>query len=185
MEWQEMLTSGYEGVLKALENTLDGLTQDDLNWQPKPDSNSIGWLVWHLTRWHDVTISAFMGEEQLWVKDRWYVKFNQPVDDGYHGSGHDVEDLAKYKSPDAETLLGYQRAVFERSKRYFPTISTVDLDREMENMPFEPPPKFEMMLLPQPKTGLMLMRILSGSLQHAGQAAYVRGLREGKGWQPF
>ena len=60
MEWHEMLANGYEGVLRTLNYTLDGLTEEDLNWQPKPDCNSIGWLAWHLTRWHDVMISSFM-----------------------------------------------------------------------------------------------------------------------------
>ena len=74
MEWHEMLTSGYEGVLRTLNYTLDGLTEEDLNWQPKPDSNSIGWLAWHLTLWHDVMISNFMEEEQLWIKEGWHQK---------------------------------------------------------------------------------------------------------------
>ena len=185
MECHEILTSGYEGVLKVLENAVDGMSEEDLNWQPRSDCNSIGWLVWHLTRWHDVMISSFMGEEELWVKDRWHERFGQSADDGDHGSGHDVEDLAVFKSPDAATLIGYHQAVLERSKQYFPSISATDMDRETESMPFKKPPKYEMMLLPEPKVGLMLMRLLSGSLQHAGQASYVRGLHEGKGWQPF
>ena len=151
MEWHEMLTSGYEGVLRTLQYTLDGLTEEDLNWQPKPDCNSIGWLAWHLTRVQDDHIASLMGEEQLGVK---------------------AEDLAKYTSPDAETLLGYQKAVLERSKRYFVTLSPQDLDIVFEGTPFKPPPT----------RGMMLMGTLSDSLQHAGQAAYVRGLREGMGW---
>ena len=172
MERHELLISGYEGVLRALNYTLDGLTEEDLNWQPKPDSNSIGWLVWHLTRWHDVMISSFMEEEQLWIKDGWHEKFGRPADDKDHGLGHKAEDLAKFKSPDAATLLEYQKAVLERSKSFFPTLTPADLDKQVENTPFKPPPT----------RGMMLMGTLSDSLQHAGQASYVRGLHEGMGW---
>ena len=172
MERHELLISGYEGVLRALNYTLDGLTEEDLNWQPKPDSNSIGWLVWHLTRWHDVMISSFMEEEQLWIKDGWHEKFSRPADDKDHGLGHKAEDLAKFKSPDAATLLGYHKAVLERSKSFFPTLTPADLDKQVENTPFKPPPT----------RGMMLMGTLSDSLQHAGQASYVRGLHEGMGW---
>jgi len=172
MEWYEMVSTGYGGVLRALEYTLDGLTQEDLDWQPKSDSNSIGWLAWHLTRWQDVMVSSFMGEEQLWIKDKWHEKFGRPADDKDHGLGHKPEDLAAFKSPDAETLLGYHRAVLARSQGYFPTLSKTDLDKEFEGTPFKPPPTF----------GMMLMGTLSDGLQHAGQASYIRGLRQGMGW---
>jgi hypothetical protein len=43
MEWQEILSIGYGGILRTLEYTLKGFTVEDLNWQPKPDCNSIGW----------------------------------------------------------------------------------------------------------------------------------------------
>ena len=172
MEWHEMVSHGYGGVLRALEYTLEGLNEEDLNWQPNPDCNSIGWLAWHLTRWHDVMVSTFMGEDQLWIKDKWHEKFGRPADPGDSGFGHKPEDLAAFRSPDAATLLGYQRAVLERSQRYFPTLSKSDLDREFEGIPIKPPPTY----------GMMLMITMSDSLQHAGQASYIRGLRQGIGW---
>ena len=172
MEWHDMLSNGYGSVLRTLEYTLDGLNEDDLNWQPKPDCNSIGWLAWHLTRWHDVMVSNLMKAEQLWIKEGWHQKFGRAADEGDSGMGAKAEDLARYKSPDAETLLGYQKAVLERSRRYFPTLTPQDLDKIFEGTPFKPPPTW----------GMMLMGTLSDSLQHAGQAAYVRGLREGMGW---
>jgi hypothetical protein len=172
MEWHEMVSHGYGSVLRALEYTLEGLNEEDLNWQPKPDCNSIGWLAWHLTRWHDVMVSSFMGEEQLWIKDKWHEKFGRPANAEDNGFGHKPEDLAAFRSPDAETLLGYQRAVLERSQRYFPTLSEADLDREFGGTPIKPPPTF----------GMMLMITLSDGLQHAGQASYIRGMRQGMGW---
>jgi len=172
MEWHELVSGGYEGVLRVFNYTLEGLNEEDLNWQPKPDSNSIGWLAWHLTRWHDVMISTFMDEEQLWIKDGWHEKFGRPADDKDHGLRHTAGDLAKFKSPDAATLLGYQKAVLERSKGFLPTLSKKDLDKQVENTPFKPPLTW----------GMMLMGTLSDSLQHAGQASYVRGLRQGMGW---
>jgi hypothetical protein len=82
------------------------------------------------------------------------------------------EDLAKFKSPAGKTALAYFNAVLERSQQYFKTLKKAELDRPMEGMPFKPPPT----------VGMMLIIIMSDSLQHAGQAAYVRGLRQGIGW---
>lgn len=173
MEWQEVVSASYAGVLRALEGALDGLTEEDLNWQPRPDCNSIGWLTWHLTRTQDGLISLLMGEEQLWIKDGWHAKFGRPSDAQDVGFGHTPQDLTKFKSPDAKTLLDYHRAVLESSQRYFTTLSTTDLDREVNFPPFEPPPT----------VGMFINIILNDDLQHAGQVAYLRGLRQGMGWQ--
>lgn len=175
MKWYDMLINSYEGVLQTLECVLDGLTEEDLNWQPSPDCNSIGWLAWHLTRTQDGLIALVMNEEQLWTKDGWHTKFGRPANAQDGGSGHTPQDVAAFKSPDAKTLLDYHRAVLERSRRYFPTLSETDLDRQLEVPWFQPPPKL----------GAFLNIILSDCSQHAGQAAYIRGLRQGMGWQKF
>jgi hypothetical protein len=174
MEWQDLLVDGYSRVPEFLESVLSGLNQDDLNWQPRDDCNSIGWLCWHLTRQQDGQIAALMGEEQLWTKDGWYAKFSREPDANDSGFGHTPEQVAAFKSPLARILLDYQRAVTERSKNYFKTLSKTDLDRKLGG-PWSPPPT----------VGVRLVSIMDDSMLHAGQAAYVRGLRQGKGWQKY
>jgi uncharacterized damage-inducible protein DinB len=173
MELHEIVAASYDSVLRTLASTLDGLTKEDLSWQPTPDCNSIGWLAWHLTRAEDDMLSAIMGEKQVWIKDGWHAKFGRPADARDSGFGHTPKDVAAFKSPDAETLLGYHRAVLERTKRYLSTLSKTDLDKPVEGMPFQPPPT----------AGMILVMGLSDCLQHAGQAAYIRGMRQGFGWQ--
>ncbi len=34
MEWYDLLADCYGRVLEFLENVLEGLTEDELNWQP-------------------------------------------------------------------------------------------------------------------------------------------------------
>ncbi len=174
MEWQQLITDGYERVLQVLEKTLDGLTQDDLNKQPHPDCNSMGWLTWHLTRVQDHQIADLMGEEQLWISDGWYARFNRAPDSSDIGFGHSSEELAAFRSPDVSTLLGYHRAVLEASKRRIGTLTAEDLDRELNEPWFKP----------LPTVGVRLVSVLSDELQHAGQVAYLRGLLKGKGWSP-
>ncbi len=175
MEWHDLLTDGYGRVLEFIESVLSGLTQDDLNWQPSHDCNSIGWLTWHLTRQQDAQIASLMGEEQLWTREGWYSKFNRPPDHKDSGFGHTPEQVSAFSSPDVHTLLDYHRGVLERSKRYFLTLSKTDLDRALDEPWFQP----------LPTVGVRLVSILEDSLLHAGQAAYVRGLLQGKGWQTY
>ncbi len=175
MEWQDLLTDSYERVLEFTGHVLEGLTQDDLNWQPRQDCNSIGWLFWHLTRQQDAQIASLMGDEQLWIKDNWFSKFNRAPDPDDNGFGHTSKQVAEFESPDTKTLADYQRAVLDRSKGYFQTLSKTDLDRELD----------EPMFQPLPTVGVRLVSILEESLLHAGQAAYIHGLSKGKGWQKY
>ena len=169
MEWQQLIIDTYERISQVLEKALGGLTVDDLNQQPHPDCNSMGWLSWHLTRGQDRAIADLMGEEQLWVKDKWHARFNRPPDPSDTGFGHSLEDLATFKSPDVQTLLAYHHAVLERTKRYISNLSETDLDRELDH------PRF-------PTVGVRLVAVISDNFQHAGQVAYVHGLLKGKGW---
>ena len=175
MEWNDLLTDGYGRVLEYLENVLDGLSQDDLDWQPSEDCNTIGWLAWHLTRQEDAQIASLMGKDQLWISEKWHDKFGLPADEGDIGFGHTKEQVTAFRSPDTKTLLGYHRAVLERAKDYCKTLSNTDLDRELQEPWFKP----------LPTVGVRLISIMNDATLHLGQAAYVRGLRQGRGWQAY
>ena len=172
MEWQDLLLDGYGRIAEALEEALGGLTPDDLNQQLHPDCNSMGWLAWHLTRVQDDHIADLTGEKQLWLSEGWYSRFNRAPDPKDIGFGHTSEDIATFKSPDADTILGYHHAVLEQTRRYISSLSAADLDRELNEPWFQP----------LPTVGVRLISILADDLQHVGQIAYTRGLLKGKGW---
>ena len=172
MEWQQVLIDSFEGVSRGLEKALDGLSQADLNEQPRHDCNSMAWLAWHLTRTQDRAIAGLIDNKQVWLKDEWYKRFNRASDPQDTGFGHKPEDVAAFKSPDVDTLLGYHKAVLERSKRYLTSLSTEELGRKIQHPVF-------------PTVEATLVAVLSDMLQHLGQIAYIHGLLKGKGWMPI
>jgi hypothetical protein len=173
MEWQQFIAAIYARISQELERVLDGLTKDDLNQIPGPDCNSIGWLVWHLTRSQDRAIADLTGEDQFWVKDGWHARFGRPPDPADTGFGHSSEDIAAFKSPGSKTLWEYHLTVFEPAKRYIvDRLSETDLEREVERPTFSTVSPVH----------AILVGVLNDSLQHLGQAAYLRGMLKGKGW---
>jgi hypothetical protein len=173
MKWQQFITGVFERISQELERILNGLTVDDLNKQPNNDCNSIGWLAWHLTRSQDRCNQALFEEEQIWIKDKWYSKFNRAADPRDSGFNHGTEDLTAFKSPDSEILIGYHSAVLKQSKHYIVSqLTESDLDRDLNN------PKIPRM----PTVSTRLVAVINDNLQHIGQMAYVRGLLKGKGW---
>ena len=173
MEWQQLIIDLFMRISQELEKVLEGLTVDDLNQRPTPDCNSIGWLAWHLTRSHDRNITELVAEEQVWLKDKWYAKFNRAPEPTDTGFGHTSEDIMAFRSPDSKTLLEYHRAVVKQVERYLSsTLSESELEREA----------YSPTLRNVGTVCARLVGIINEGFQHVGQAAYVRGLLKGKGW---
>jgi hypothetical protein len=173
MIWQQFVNDLFLRISQELERVLEGLTVDDLNQQPRHDCNSIGWLAWHLTRSHDRNMSEIAGMEQLWIKDKWYLKFDRASDPSETGVHHSLEEAAAFRSPDSTTVLEYHRAVVERIKDYInSSLSEIELERESHS------PTLGTTRPVQAR----LVAVINEGFQHVGQAAYVRGLLNGRGW---
>ena len=175
MDWHDLLADGFNRVPPFIENVLRGLTQENLDWMPREDSNSIGWLIWHLTRQQDAQIASLAGTEHLWIKDEWFRKFNRDPNPADIGFGHTPEQVAAFRSPESTILLDYLRPTVDRTIQFFKGLSEKDLDRELDEPQYQP----------LPTVGIRLISILDDSILHAGQAAYIRGLIQGKGWQKY
>lgn len=174
MEFQLLITDYFIRISDELERVLDGLTIKDLNKQPVPGANSIGWLAWHLTRSHDRNLSELYRKQQLWIKDRWHERFGRAPDPSETGVGHSSEEMAAFESPDGKTILKYHHAVLERAKKYIENnLSEAELKRRVKSPTLK-------------NTNTVrgrLLGIVSEGFQHVGQAAYVRGLIKGQGWR--
>jgi hypothetical protein len=175
MDWCDLLEDGFNRVPVFLGHVLKGLSHEDLRWQPREDSNSIGWLVWHLTRQQDAQVAALMGESQLWILEGWHARFNREADPKDIGFGDTPGEVAAFQPPDISIMLDYLKETVERTIKYFRGLSKEDLDRELDEPQYQP----------LPTVGVRLISILDDCILHAGQAAYIRGLIQGKGWQRY
>ncbi|UCD09180.1 MAG: DinB family protein [Dehalococcoidales bacterium] len=173
MEWKDLIIQIFDISLDLLESYLDGLRQEDLNWQPKPDCNSIGWKTWHLSRVIDRGISLSTDEEQLWITDGWCNKFDRPADPDDRDHRQTPEQIAAFKSPDKGTLIGYYRAVIDKLRNWLNMLDNSDLDREFDDSVSH--------ILPTARS--RVNAIVRETQQHLGQIAYDRGLLQGHGWQ--
>jgi hypothetical protein len=166
MEWKDLILDGFERVPSELEEILKGLTPADLDWQPAGQCNSIGWTVWHLARVQDAQISDLDGEEQLYLREKWFLKFQRPSDPKDTGYGDSLQNVADFRSPDSRVLSGYLRATTSRSQAYLKSVALPALDRTLNEPWFKP----------LPTVGVRLVSILVDACQHAGEVSYIRGL---------
>lgn len=172
MELKELMLDIFARLASELELVLDGLIPGDLNTLPKSDTNSIGWLIWHSARSQDRMNADLFGENQLWVSEKWHLKFNRPPDQKDTGVGHTSEQVTTFHAPDAKTLLDYYHAVSERTREYISTrLTEEDLNRQVWSPTLESKSTVEQRLI-----GVIY------NFAHIGQAGYVRGFLKGKGW---
>jgi hypothetical protein len=166
MRVNELLTEGFGRLPDLVRGAVEGLTADQLHWAPRPGANSIGWLVWHLTRVQDHHVTELLdGGEQLWVTGDHAKRFGLEAhaqDTGY-GYSPDQVEAVRPESPDA--LLSYFDAVQARTHAFVARLTPEDLDRIVDDR-WDPPVSL----------GVRLVSVLDDDVQHAGQAAYVRGL---------
>ena len=170
MEWRELIIDGYDRLPEMMKEVLAGLRMADLDQQPHPDCNSLGWTAWHLTRVQDSQIADLMGEEQLWIKDGWYKRFKRAADPEDSGYEHTPEQVRAFNSPSVKIQLEYLRAVVERTKRYLASLTPSDLDRKLDEPWFQP----------LPTVGVRIVSVLADCHQHAGEASYIGGLLKAK-----
>ncbi|HEX2192065.1 MAG TPA: DUF664 domain-containing protein [Acidimicrobiales bacterium] len=155
----------YGRIPPLARHAVDGLDLDALTRAPGPGTNTIAWLVWHLARVQDHHVSELLEAEQVWVGDGWAARFGLEPDPSNTGYGHSAEQVASVRPERPETLLAYLDAVDARTRPMLQALTPTDLERIVDRR-WDPPVTL----------GVRLVSIADDSLQHAGQAAYARGL---------
>lgn len=158
-----ILAGGFDAVREVVHTTLDGVAEETLTRRLDADANSLGWLVWHLTRVQDDMVCAALGLEQLWVAGGWDARFGM-AGDLTTGEGHTSIEVARVHA-DAATLLAYHDAVHARTSAALEAVDDARLDEPLAVAGG-----------PATTVGAYLLGALGGDLQHAGQAAFVRGI---------
>jgi hypothetical protein len=160
----EVLADAYGRIREIVHRSVDGMTPAQLSARVEPQANSIAWLVWHLTRVQDDHISDVAGREQIWISQGWVERFGLPFDPRATGYGHNAADVAALTVPSGELLTGYHDAVVDATEEFVRSIGDADLDRIVDTS-WNPPVTL----------GVRLVSVISDNLQHAGQAAFVKG----------
>ena len=166
MDIGELLADALGRVRDQVPDVVSGLDVDQLGWRPDDGSNSIGWLVWHLTRIEDDHIAEVAGTEQVWTAAGWYDRFGLPFGPEDHGYGDGPDEVAAVRV-DADLLAGYHAETAARAIEYVGPLTAEDLDRVVDER-WDPPVTL----------GVRLVSVLGDIHQHIGQAAYLRGLLE-------
>lgn len=159
----EIFADAFERIKQSVHKTLDNASDEDVKYMPSDSSNSIAWLVWHLSRVQDHHISELSGHEQVWLSG-WVDKFDLPFDKSATGYGQVPKEVAAVKSS-SKMLTSYYDSVHAATLDWLKTLSGQDYPKIVDRN-WKPPVTL----------AARLVSVIADDLQHAGQAAYLLGL---------
>jgi Protein of unknown function (DUF664) len=168
-----LLSELYGRIPPLARRAVDGVDPPALVESPAPGANTIAWLVWHLARVQDSHVAEILRTDQVWVEGDWAPRFGLDPDPANTGYGHTADQVAGVRPESPEALLDYLDAVDSRTRGLLHDLSPADLDRVVDRR-WDPPVTL----------GVRLVSVAGDCLQHAGQAAYVRGLLGRRGAAP-
>ena len=153
--------------LDSLYKSIDGLTKNELYWQPSLESNNIIYLVWHMARVEDNWINQIIGgNKTVWSLNNWSKKLNIKEND--YGKGYIKEDISNLPDMNISDILKFYKQQREQSLIVIEELADEDLNKNYKRITGE----FK-------KGYWILGHVLVEESQHLGQIAYIRGIIKG------
>lgn len=167
MELIDFMQTALQGSQRGLKRATDGLTKQELLWQPKPDANSIGLIIFHSIRSEDTFIqSTIQQKPTLWESEKWHDKLSMPATQP--GAGYTMEQVAAFKTPELQDLLAYADAVRAKTTEYVQGLTPAKCDQ-----------KVTWGRMGEFTIGALVALVINHASQHVGEVSYVRGLQRG------
>ena len=167
MATHDLLLDLFGRIREHVHEVLDGLDPAHLTTAPADGTNTIGWLVWHLARVEDAQVAEIAGADQVWTTGDWAARFGVDADPDNTGYGHSPDDVRAIRPDGTAALATYYEAVADTTREVLERTMEADLDRVIDDR-WDPPVT----------VGVRLVSIADDCIQHAGQAAYARGMLE-------
>ena len=166
--FRDAIKSGLDEYYGKLKQTVEGLTPDELLWQPGPESNHILWTVWHMARVSDRWAnSTVLGGDELWTSGGWAERLGMPVE--RYGRGETPEQVRDFPSVDIGLVFEYFDETHASLLAMIDGLEEADLARDV----------YAAYRDESLNIGWILGHILAEESQHLGQVAYIRGMQRG------
>ena len=160
----DLLIDSLGRVRETAHQVLDDTPEELLATAPAPGTNTVAWLVWHLSRGLDAQVAGAFGYDPVWEADGWRERFALPLPADAHGYGMSFDEVLLVQAS-ADDLRGYLDAAFAAAEQALREVTDADLDRVVDAH-WDPPVTL----------AVRLVSVVNDCTQHAGQAAYASGI---------
>ncbi len=161
------LSSAFDEFYAELKQALDGVSDAEAYTQVSPDSNPIGWLVWHMARVEDHWINGmFCDIEHQWTRGGWDKKFGMPSEG--NGARQSIEEVMAMPRIGLSDLIDYYDAVRAETSKVVRSLTEEQLAKTIDHPRKGPIPG-----------AWIVGHVIVEESQHTGQVAMIRGILHG------
>lgn len=176
MDVKELVAQTMERTRQSTLRMVEGLTASQLRWQPGPEANPIGFLLFHVFRAEDRYAHRWISNKgEVWFREGWASRYKLPVQPPDQesplnsGNSWTPQQVAAFQPPPLKELLAYGQAVHQSA---LAVVRALDPSRLGER----PNPR-------RPELTMVnyLQNCFTHELEHAGQIDYIVGLMKSAG----
>jgi hypothetical protein len=155
-----------------LDGTLEGVTTEQLHWQPAGAAHSVASTYAHLVLGEDFVVNSMIQGKAPLAATTWAGKtgVSEPPPQGSEGTA-DWSQWAKTMRVDLSALRQYAQAVAASTDEYLANLKPEDLERQLDT------PLGKMSV-----NGLFFAAVIGHLPGHTGEIAAVKGLQGLKGY---
>ena len=180
MDAKQVLKAGFGSVQRGTDRVLDGLTDIELHWQPRPDANSIALILFHMAHSEDSFVHHWMQQKpKIWESEKWFEKLGKERTDT--GGHYTAEQVGHFRISDIKDVKAYGAAVRQKSLAFLEEMTAEKLDlKVVPPIPAGTPGAARPNPFPfEPTIGSLLILTVTHLSQHVGEISYLRGLQRG------
>lgn len=162
----------FQGSRRWSEGTVEGLTNEQANWQPGGTAHSIAASYAHLVNAEDSFVNGLLQSKPPLAASEFAGRtgLSEP-----HPMGEMTSEWARRVQVDLPVLRVYAAAVYAATDAYLSSIDDEELARTID---------LSAMGYGMQTVGSMLTTVMHNTLAHAGESSCVKGLQGLKGF-PF
>ena len=162
---RRILQRAFDEYYDGLQKALAGLTSEERRFRIGGDANHIDFLVWHMARNEDSTVSACARDPELWSQARWDQRWGLPTE--ADGCAFTAEDVSSFPTIDHDELRQYFADVRTRTQSFLDALAEATLDLPLGPAAADVP------------IAQVLSHLVVEQSQHLGQVALIRGVQRG------
>jgi uncharacterized damage-inducible protein DinB len=114
-EQASIIQENAEFLFTRLFKTVEGVTQEESEWKPTPESNNIIWQLNHLSRIINLNMPRLIKEDHEWTPKNWQPNYKEAVND----IEKLIQDIEHGKPAVLSELGNLSKAQLEKETKYW------------------------------------------------------------------
>ena len=164
MDARDLLIDGIGQLNEWLDEALEPMMADQLNWLPAGMTTSAGFNAWHVVRTQDNIVNfVFQKQTPIWLEQGYMEKMGLPKVD--QGTGMTLEDARAVTISDPALLRDYNKEVGKACQEFVRNVPLEDLNEVQMIKP----------LGEMSKAKVLRQVVMTHGFMHLGEINHIKG----------